>query len=294
MNTASEQLIAQFKALADPVRLRLLALCAHGECSVSELTTVLGQSQPRISQHLKTLGDAGLVERFRDGHFVYYRVPQRGDRAATRRRLLGLLPADEPDFARDAEKLRAIRGTVSADADEVGSDDRALYRALVELTVARPLGDLIDIGCGHGSLLKLLASRAQRAVGVDINADARRFARAELLLAGLPNCTLRQGDMHALPFSDGEFDTVILDDVLTEANRPVDAILEAKRLLRQGGHLLLLVSTSSAETNELSKALAKWCHAGDLRLSSPRAIPVKNPRWLLAVATRATTDAAAA
>lgn len=298
MNEATEQLLAQFKALADPVRLRLMALCAHGECSVSELTDVLGLSQPRVSQHLKALGDAHLVERFRDGHFVYYRAPLRGARAAMRRRLMDLLPADEPAFLKDSSELRAIRGRVASDPltliPAAADDDRALFRALLELTVVRPLGDLIDIGCGQGRLLKLLASRAQRAVGVDIDADARRFARAELLLAGLPNCTLRQGDMHALPFADHEFDTVILDDVLSASARPVAAINEAKRLLRPGGYMLLLVSTSQSGDRNLADALGKWCQASELRLSTPRLIPAKNPRWLLAVATQSATEAAVA
>ena len=94
MQSSTEQLIVHLKAFADPVRLRLLALCVRGECTVSELTQVMAQSQPRISQHLKQLCDAGLLERFRDGHFVYYRVPLGSEQAAQRRRLFALLPAD--------------------------------------------------------------------------------------------------------------------------------------------------------------------------------------------------------
>ena len=100
----------QFKALADPIRLRLVALCAHGECSVSELTEIMAQSQPRISQHLKQLCECGLVERFRDGHFVYYRVPTRAQSGAELRRLIGMLPENEQVFLRDIEALRDLRG----------------------------------------------------------------------------------------------------------------------------------------------------------------------------------------
>ena len=214
MESDTEQLIAQFKALADPVRLRIVALCAQGECSVSELTEVLGHSQPRVSQHLKQLCAAGLLERFRDGHFVYYRVATRGDDAALRRRLLSLMPAGDPACRQDNEKLRALRGAREVTTPGTATHDRPLHRALVALTVAAPLGDLVDIGCGQGRILKLLATRARRAVGVDIDSDARRFARAELLLAGLPNCSLRQGNMDALPFADSEFDTAILDGVV--------------------------------------------------------------------------------
>jgi len=292
MDYGAEQLVVQLKALADPVRLRIVVLCAQGECSVSELTQFLGLSQPRVSQHLKQLCDAGLLERFRDGHFVYYRVRSGGRQAALRRKLLGLVPADDPGFADDKARLRRLRDTGPTSADDPGVPTRSLYRSLVELTVAAPIGDLVDIGCGHGRILKLLASRARRAVGVDIDSDARRFARAELLLAGLPNCTLRQGDMYRLPLGDSEFDTAILDDVLLTAERPRDAIAEAVRILRPGGRLLLLAATGKREFGAHAEQLANWCADSDLRLSRARPIPAQQPEWLLAVATK--NDAATA
>ena len=294
MSYTAKQLVDQLKTLADPARLRIVMLCAQGECSVSELTRILGLSQPRVSQHLKQLCDAGLLERFRDGHFVYYRVMSGGRQAALRRKLLALIPADDAVFARDIGRLRELRGTGIGSADERGSHDRPLHRALVELTVAAPVGDLVDIGCGHGRILKLLASRARRAVGVDIDSDARRFARAELLLAGLPNCTLRQGDMYRLPLGDDEFDTAILDDVLFEAERPADVIAEAVRVLRPGGRLLMLAATEQREFDEHAARLASWCAGSGLRLARARSIPAKQPEWLLAVATKHDAATAAA
>ena len=288
-----DQLVLQLKALADPARLRIVMLCAQGECSVSELTQILGLSQPRVSQHLKHLCAADLLERFRDGQFAYYRLPAGGTRAALRRRLLALIPADDQHFVTDANKLRRLRGGIAA-ADGHGAENRSLHRALVELTVAAPVGDLVDIGCGQGRILKLLASRARRAVGVDIDSDARRNARAELLLAGLPNCTLRQGDMYALPFEDGAFDTAILDDVLFEAQRPVAAIAEAARILRPGGRLLVLAATGADEFAACAAELARWCADGGLRLAPARPVPARQPEWLLAVATRDNAAGAAA
>ncbi|HNP35982.1 MAG TPA: metalloregulator ArsR/SmtB family transcription factor [Woeseiaceae bacterium] len=293
MTPAAELLLDKLKGLADPVRLRLVALCVRGECSVSELTEVLGQSQPRISQHLKTLCDTKLLQRFRDGHYVYYRAPVRGQHGTSLRQLLGLFAEDEPDFVRDLEKLRALRGE-GMDQEPAAHDDRALHHALVELTVTDPLGDLIDIGCGQGRVLKLLASRAQRAVGVDIDADARRFARSQVLLAGLPNCTLRKGDMYALPFADKEFDTVILDDVLGDAQKPYDALVEARRLLRSDGRLLLLNSIDDDTEHALRTHFSAWCRAAELRMTAPKLIPLVEPRWLLAVATKANARSAAA
>jgi ArsR family transcriptional regulator len=294
MNHSVEQLVMQLKALADPARLRIVMLCAQGECSVSELTQVLGLSQPRVSQHLKQLCAVELLERFRDGHFVYYRLRAGGRQAALRRKLLALIPTDEASFSDDIERLRSLRHAGDAGADERGTASRSLHRALVELTVAAPVGDLIDIGSGHGRILKLLASRARRAVGVDIDPDARRFARAELLLAGLPNCTLRQGDMYRLPLGDSEFDTAILDDVLFEAERPRHAIAEAVRILRPGGRLFLLATTGESEFRDHAAQLANWCAYCGLRLAPARPIPAMQPEWLLAVATKADAATAAA
>jgi ArsR family transcriptional regulator len=294
MNYSVEQLVLQLKALADPARLRIVMLCAQGECSVSELTRVLGLSQPRVSQHLKQLCDAGLLERFRDGHFVYYRLMSGGHEEALRRKLLALIPAGDASHAEDTERLRSLRDTGAAGADDGVSGNRSLHRALVALTVAAPVGDLIDIGSGHGRILKLLASRARRAVGVDIDSDARCFARAELLLAGLPNCTLRQGDMYRLPLGDDAFDTAILDDVLFDAERPRDAIAEAVRVLRPGGRLLLLAATGQQDFRDHAAQLASWCADSGLRLAPARPIPAKQPEWLLAVATKHDAATAAA
>jgi ArsR family transcriptional regulator len=288
-----EQLVLQLKALADPARLRIVMLCAQGECSVSELTQILGLSQPRVSRHLKHLCAADLLERFRDGQFAYYRLPAGGTKAALRRRLLALIPAQDQRFTMDTEKLRQLRGG-SAAAGGPGAENRSLHRALVELTVAAPVGDLVDIGCGHGRILKLLASRARRAVGVDIDSDARRNARAELLLAGLPNCTLRQGDMYALPFDDGAFDTAILDDVLFDAEEPVAAIAEATRILRPGGRLLVLAAAGDENFAARAAELAGWCANSGLRLAPARPVPARRPEWLLAVATRDNAADAAA
>jgi ArsR family transcriptional regulator len=295
MQTSTEQLLTRLKALADPVRMRILALCAQGECSVSELTQVLALSQPRVSQHLKQLCATGLLERFRDGQFAYYRVPLRGADASERRRLLALLPTDEPAFDRDVARLQEARGIPAAAVEAVAdADARRLHRALVELAVTAPLGDLLDIGSGRGRILKLLASRARRVVGVDTDADARQFARSELLLAGVENASLRKGDMYALPFEDREFDTVILDDTLGTADEPILAICEARRLLKPNGSLILLAQVAGGESAPLEGLFASWCQAAGLRLAPPRRVPRNDPSWLMAVATPADAGAAAA
>ena len=297
MQLATESLLQRLKALGDLTRLRLVALCRHGECSVSELTRVIGQSQPRISQQLKLLCEAGLLRGFRDGKRVFYRVPAGGGREEDLRQLLELVPGDDPLFIEDLHQLRQLRGEgIGGPAGEKESalTDRAIHKALVELTVTAPVGDLLDIGCGRGSILKLLASRARRAVGVDIDAKARRLARAELMLAGLPNCSLRQGDMYRLPFDDAEFNTIILDDVLTGATDPVRALVESRRLLKPGGRLFILQAVTDRSGAGIQRSLAGWSAAAALRLAPANFVPAKDPAWLLSVATPADSKDAAA
>ena len=297
MLNVPEQLVLQLKTLADLTRMRLVALCRQGECSVSELTEVIGQSQPRISQHLRTLCDSGLLLRQRDGKRVFYRLPSRGDQSALRDALFALIPVDDRIFTDDRRLLRELRGEhlgAVSRSTAVDDADRAIYRAIIGLTVTAPIGSLLDIGCGRGQILKLLASRATRAIGVDIDAKTRQLARAELMLAGIPNCSLRKGDMYRLPFDDAEFDTIVLDDVLTDAKHPVRVLREARRLLKPGGRLFALLGVSSHTTEILRKSLAEWSAAAKLRLAPARIATQQNPHWMLAVATAADSVSEAA
>ena len=273
-----------------------MALCGQGECSVTELSAVLGLSQPRVSQHVKQLCAAGLLQRLPDGKRVYYRI--RGRKDGNHRHILALIPGDEPEFRKDAARLREQRGGDLALAGHDSAIDdpqyRSIQRAILDQTITTPIGDLLDIGCGRGRILKLLASRAHRAIGVDIDSDAREIARAELLLAGLPNCSLRAGDMYRLPFVDAEFDTIILDEVLVSAEFPVRALLEAKRLLKPNGRLFVLLDLTSEQPAQIQQHLADWSIAAGLRLAPSRLVPKIKPRWLLSVAASATNDNVAA
>jgi ArsR family transcriptional regulator len=297
MQATTETLLQRLKTLGDLTRLRLVALCRQGECSVSELTRVIGQSQPRISQQLKLLCEAGILRRFRDGKRVFYRVTESGGHDEDLRPLLELIPGNDPLFIEDYKQLRQLRGQgiVEPDRDKAFElADRALHQALVELTVTAHVGDLLDVGCGRGSILKLLASRAGRAVGVDIDANARQLARAELMLAGLPNCSLRQGDMYRLPFDDAEFNTIILDDVVADAVEPVRALIESRRLLKPGGRLFILQAVTDRTAASIQRSLADWSVAAALRLAPAHFVPAKKPVWLLSVATPANSKVAAA
>ena len=247
-----EDSVHSLKAASDPTRLRLLALLAAGEATVGELQAVLEQSQPRVSRHLRILCEGGLADRFRDGHSVYYRVPTDHSARAFISVLLGRMNVDEPIISADRDKMTHVRRTRARKAwsgkEVLLASGRSQIPGLAaedDLTVALAeipgeLGDLLDVGSGTGAVLCHLAGRAREATGVDISPAMRVVARTRIREAGISNCTLRQGDMFALPFGDNSFDTVLLDQVLTLADKPRDALKEAARVLRPDGRLLVL------------------------------------------------------
>ncbi|HEX9768884.1 MAG TPA: metalloregulator ArsR/SmtB family transcription factor [Kiloniellales bacterium] len=248
-----QDLLTALKAAAEPTRLRLLALCAHADLTVSDLTQILGQSQPRISRHLKLLSEAGLLDRMREGNWVYFRLAGRGTGAELGRTLADALPDDDAQINLDLERLDAIRQARAAKAEayfrrNAGRWDeiRALYVAeekveqvLLELLSGPRVRDLLDVGTGTGRILELLAPHAERAIGLDLSREMLAVARAKLDKAGLRNCELRQGDMYHLPLPPRSVDAVTFHQVLHFGETPADAIAEAARVLRPGGRLLV-------------------------------------------------------
>lgn len=288
MAESFEQSIQVLKAAAEPTRLRLLALCCRAESTVSELVQVLGQSQPRISRHLKLLCDAGLLERFRDGHWIYYRIPSTAAGAAQVRRLLELVPAEAPELARDAELAAAGRlASVAPETAPLSEAERGLHRAVLDTVLTAPVGRLLDIGAGNARMLKLLGRRASRAVGIDIDGDQRRQARAELAVAGLGSCTIRAGDAHRLDFADAAFDTVILDEVLVPSTSPERVVAEASRVLAPGGRVLLIEPLQAEAAEDKARQIARLAAGAGLALGRPRPVPATEPAWLVSVATPA-------
>ncbi|MEE4184762.1 MAG: metalloregulator ArsR/SmtB family transcription factor [Gammaproteobacteria bacterium] len=240
------------KAAADSTRLRLLALLAAGEATVGELQAVLEQSQPRVSRHLRILVEGQLAEKFRDGHSIYYRLP---DDVAVRSlvsALLAQLASDERTLTADRRRMEHVRNQRASaawsDKEVLLASGRAMIPGLAaDNDLARAFdeisgdfGHFLDIGVGTGATLCYLAPRAQAATGVDISASMRVVARTRVRSAGLTHCTVRKGDMHALPFADACFDTVLLDQVLTLSATPRQALREAARVLRPDGRLLVL------------------------------------------------------
>ena len=241
--------IQTLKAAADPTRLRLLALLANGEATVGELQEILEQSQPRVSRHLRLLDEAGLVVKFRDGHWIYYRLAATATAQAIVAEALALIGADDEivdadRMALDRVKRNREREVFRTEAlSTVGVAGRpslqSFTEAIDECIGDKRFGDVLDVGCGGGTLLRLLGQRARRAVGVDISRRMRLLARSRLHQAGLANCTVRNGDLMKLPFADDSFDLVILDEVLGLFDDILTGLNEARRVLRPAGQLLI-------------------------------------------------------
>jgi len=245
---------AIFAALADPTRLRIVALLNAMELSVGEIAQVLGQSQPRVSRHVRILVDAGLAERRKEGSWVFVSPGERG-RTEPLFQLLDRwaeLDGDSPWLAADAARLAAVRADRAAAAQTYFAAHAGEWDALrslhvaeeqVEAAIGRALGDgalgrLIDIGTGTGRMIELFAPASDHALGVDRSPEMLRLARVKLAEAGLA-AELRQGDMYALPLASGQADTVIIHQVLHYAHNPAAAVAEAARLLAPGGRLLI-------------------------------------------------------
>ncbi len=249
-----EHLLTALKAAAEPTRLRLLSLCAHSDLTVSELTQILGQSQPRVSRHLKLLGEAGLLDRHREGSWVYFRLAGGGAGNELARTLVDAIPPDDPTVRLDLERLEGIMESRAARAasyfrrnaakwDKIRSlyvDDAEVERRLLKLLPEGEVDDLLDIGTGTGRIIEIFAPVVRRAVGIDLSHEMLLVARSKLEQARLRNCEVRHGDMYQLPLSSGSFDAVTIHQVLHYAEQPAAVIREAGRVLRPGGKLVIV------------------------------------------------------
>ncbi len=268
-----EDLLAALRAAAEPTRLRILALVARGPFCVSEFTEILGQSQPRLSRHLRLLQEAGLLERLREGANAWYGLPEEGSRGAVlARALLAHLPPDDAGLAGDArqaarvlaERARVATETfrrAGAEWDEMralGLPAEAVERALLDLLPRGGLGRLLDIGTGTGRLLELLAPRISAGLGVDASRAMLALARARLARAGLAHCAVRLADMYRLPLPDASFDVVVLQMVLHHAETPLAALAEAARVLRPGGRLLAIDLAPHVNADCLQRLAHRW------------------------------------
>lgn len=279
------------RSLADPTRLRIMSLLRAMELSVGELAQVLGQSQPRVSRHVKILIDAGLAVRRKEGSWVFLSLG-RAERVEPMFQMLdrwSTIDGEDAWAVADAARLNAVRSDRAAAAqryfaahatewDELRSlhiaeseVEAAIARALGE----RPVGRLVDIGTGTGRMLELFGRGAGSALGVDRSPEMLRLARVKLTEAGLAPIDLRQGDMYSLPLPSGTADTVIIHQVLHYAQHPAAAIAEAARLLAPEGQVLVVdfaphdredlrTRDAHARLGFSDEAVLKWMQAAGL------------------------------
>jgi ubiquinone/menaquinone biosynthesis C-methylase UbiE/DNA-binding transcriptional ArsR family regulator len=249
-----EALLSGLRAVAEPTRLRILALCAHAELSVSELVTILGQSQPRVSRHLKLMVEAGVLERNREGARAFYRPAERGALAEMVQALVPLVPAEDQATVDDLDRLdrireeRAERASLYFEANAARweelrglyVDDEVVDARLLAALQEEPGGDLLDIGTGTGRVLEMAADHVRSAVGVDNARQMLEIARANLDKAGVRHCQVRLADMYRLPFPAERFDAVTINMVLHYAEAPGAVLAEAARVLKPGGRLIVV------------------------------------------------------
>jgi ubiquinone/menaquinone biosynthesis C-methylase UbiE/DNA-binding transcriptional ArsR family regulator len=241
------------EALGEPTRLRIVALLLDAELTVTEITTILGQSQPRVSRHLKLLVDAGLIERHREGSWAFFRL-QDGKASRIARDALASIEAIDPILATDqsrlaevrAERVKAADGYFArhaADWDQVRDlhlADDAVEKLLMEAIGEGPFRSVLDLGTGTGRILTLLAARSERALGIDSSPAMLAVARANLERAGFRQAQVRLGDLYALPADRDGHDVVIIHQVLHYLDDPARALRESARLLRPGGRLFIV------------------------------------------------------
>ena len=248
-----ENLLSALRAAGEPTRLRILAILALGELTVSELTQVLLQSQPRISRHLKLLADAGLIVRYPEGSWVFYRLDESAQLGDLLAEIIASLPQGDHELQRDRERLAEVRAERAARAqayfaanaaqwDSLRANhipETAIEERMGELIGGRDIDLLVDLGTGTGRMLEIFGTRASRAVGFDISPDMLTIARAKLDELAAENCQVRQGDCANVPLEDNVADIVILHQVLHFLDDPQRAVNEAARITRPGGCVLI-------------------------------------------------------
>jgi ArsR family transcriptional regulator len=281
--------LQHLRAAAEVTRLRILSLLAGGELTVSELASALGQSQPRVSRHLKLLCDAKLLVRERQQHWIHYRLAESGEGAAFTRTLLDSLDADDVELAFDRERAAALRarrsgpGEDAAAREQQGHDDADLAAVLRAELGDAPIGALLYVGGAPATVLGALRDRASRTVGVSESAD--QLARARLQGIDPAKAELRLGDPRALPFTADRFDLVILDRV---DDPDATALRQAAKVLSGAGRLIEIedyerLEERAAGGNPLVASRERLARAG-LNCSRLRPLDLDSSRLLIAIA----------
>jgi len=250
--------IAALRAAGETTRLRLLNVLAGNDLTVTDLTQILGQSQPRVSRHLKLLAEAGLIDRFREGTWVFYRLaePVRGEPNETARLasfLVDILPDDDPEMQRDLTRLQEIKAARADAAAGYFRENAAQWNAIRALHISEgeieaaihaalgedQVGSLLDLGTGTGRLLEALADRFESGVGIDQSREMLNVARTNLEKANIRHAHVRYADIFGLPFAPRSFDAVTVHHVLHFLEDPAAAVHAAASMVKEGGRLII-------------------------------------------------------
>lgn len=259
-----DNLLSALRAAGEETRLRILGLLSHGELTVSEITQILSQSQPRVSRHLKLLCESGLLLRFQEGTWAFYRLAEDGEAGELSQTIAQRIPADNIQHKRDLERLEDIRANRAVQAASYFSDNaenwdqiRKLYvpeleveKMLLDAVKGKKIRNLLDVGTGTGRILEIFAPHVDKGVGIDLSQDMLAVARANFAKHALKHCQARQGDMYNIPADGSSQDVVIIHQVLHYADQPEEVLREAARVLRPDG-VLLLVDFAPHELEEL-------------------------------------------
>jgi len=249
-----DRMVDTLKAAAESSRLRILLLLSHGDLTVSDVTEILNQSQPRVSRHLKLLLDAGLIERYQEGSWAYFGLSDAEAAPEFVQSMLALVARSDAVVARDAERLAAVKRRRQLRAVEYFSrnasswdrirslhvPDAAVEAAMIEIVGDRPFQAMADLGTGTGRLLEIFAPLYRRGVGIDLSREMLAVARANLDRSGIAHAQVRQGDLYAPPVERDQFDLVTMHQVLHYLEDPASAVKEAAQLLRPAGRLLIV------------------------------------------------------
>lgn len=281
-----EQLVAGLRAIGEPSRLRIAALISQGELTVTELCRILGQSQPRVSRHLKLLCEAGILQRHSEGTSAFFSPSLDVDGRAILEGIVGLIDPDDPVISADRQRLDSIRAERSAQAEEyfdqiagqwesmrdrhvADTEVEARLVAIVDQHLARSAARnagskgatdgrrprlLLDIGTGTGRVLELLADRFDKGVGIDLSTNMLNLARTRLIEKDLTNCNVRQANIYALDIGeDGRdhlADVAVLHHVLHFLDDPTAALRQTAFTLAPGG-LAIIVDFAPHGIDEL-------------------------------------------
>jgi ArsR family transcriptional regulator len=249
-----DSLLLRLRAAGERTRLRILHLLRQGEMNVKDTTRVLGQSQPRVSRHLKLLSEAGLIERYREGASVFYRLSETGNSGSFVAHITKTISRTDKTLQNDLQRLEAVRHARALEAqayfDASASEwdrIRQLYiaeskieTAMLEMAGDGPFSSMLDLGTGTGRILELFAPRIKHGAGFDLSHEMLAIARANLGKAGLSHCQLRHGDLAHLGCETASQDLVTIHQVLHFFDDPAPILNEASRVLAPGGRLLIV------------------------------------------------------